>query len=88
MFENLLPSPCNEAVLDLLFVLATWHAYAKLRLHTETTLGFFEKMTTILGREIRNFKDLTGNMYETRELPQETTARGRRKPKREGAPLC
>ncbi|THH07280.1 hypothetical protein EW146_g9368 [Bondarzewia mesenterica] len=46
VFEGLLPSPHNEIILDLLFTLATWHAYAKLCLHTETTLGFFDTTTT------------------------------------------
>ncbi|KIK75878.1 hypothetical protein PAXRUDRAFT_18604 [Paxillus rubicundulus Ve08.2h10] len=48
VFEGLLPAPHNKIVLDLLFDFATWHAYAKLRLHTEDTLAFFDKATITL----------------------------------------
>lgn len=65
-------------VLDLLFTLATWHAYAKLRLHTDTTLGFFEQATSALGRVVRKFARTTCDEYATTELPSETAARGRR----------
>jgi len=33
---------------DILFDLAMWHAYAKLRLHTDTTLNDFRALTTTL----------------------------------------
>lgn len=79
VFEGLLPSPHNERVLDLLFALVEWHAYAKLRLHTDTTLKLFEKSTVDLGRQVRLFKRTTCEAYNTKELPQEIAARGRRK---------
>ena len=78
VFEGLLPSPHNEIVLDLLFTLATWHAYAKLRLHTSTTLNTLEKATTLLGTILRHFSRTTCDAYRTMELPQEEAARGRR----------
>jgi hypothetical protein len=78
VFEGLLPSPHNEIVLDLLFTLATWHAYAKLRLHTSTTLKQLETATTMLGSMLRRFSHLTCEAYHTTELPQEEAARGRR----------
>ncbi|THH19110.1 hypothetical protein EW146_g1980 [Bondarzewia mesenterica] len=78
VFEGLLPSPHNEIILDLLFTLATWHAYAKLRLHTETTLGFFDTTTTSLGQLIRRFSTTVYSAFITQELPQEEAARGRR----------
>ena len=34
---------------NLLFNLAAWHAYAKLRLYTDTTLREFRIITTTLG---------------------------------------
>jgi hypothetical protein len=63
----------------LLFVLATWHAYAKLRLHTESTLTLLEAATTSLGQALRRFARVTCNAFNTRELPREEAARGRRK---------
>jgi hypothetical protein len=68
-------------VLDLLFTLAAWHGYAKLRIpsHTETTLGFLESSTTALGQILRQFVNATCTAFRTQELPRETAARGRRK---------
>jgi hypothetical protein len=62
----------------MLFDLATWHAFAKLRLHTEYTLDSFDAATTYLGRAVRKFQLTTCDYYRTTELPQEHAARGRR----------
>ncbi|KAI0071014.1 hypothetical protein K474DRAFT_1712834 [Panus rudis PR-1116 ss-1] len=78
VFEGLLPEPHNEIIMKLLFTLATWHALAKLRLHTEKTLAFFEDTTRLLGTQVRQFSKVTCASYETRELPREATARKRR----------
>lgn len=78
MFETLLPEPHNTTILDLIFDLATWHAYAKLRLHTDDTLAFFDTATVVLGQSIRKFSKTTCSSYHTTELPQEYATRGRR----------
>ena len=74
-----MPARHNAIVANLLFDLATWHAYTKLRLHTGTTLGFFATATRILGATMRRFVKKTCAAYDTRELPHEMAARGRRK---------
>ena len=76
----MLPDPHNSTILNLLFDLATWHAYAKLRLHTSDTLSFFDTAMLTLGNSVRQFVKVACNAFDTRELPQETTTRGRRKP--------
>jgi hypothetical protein len=38
----LFPEEDNKSISKLLFLLATWQAYAKLRLHTNTTLRMFD----------------------------------------------
>ncbi|KII83441.1 hypothetical protein PLICRDRAFT_79810, partial [Plicaturopsis crispa FD-325 SS-3] len=78
VFEGLLPAPHDAIVQDLLFSLATWHAYAKLRLHTDTTLDHFDDATTSLGTILRKFVRETCEAFNTKELPQEEAARGRR----------
>ncbi|GLB33254.1 hypothetical protein LshimejAT787_0101380 [Lyophyllum shimeji] len=78
VFEGLLPAPHNGIILDLLFDLAVWHAFAKLRLHTSTTLLFHDKATTTLGQTIRRFSNKTCSTFKTYELPSEEAARGRR----------
>jgi hypothetical protein len=77
--ELLLPEPHNTIVLDLLFILCTWHASAKLRLHTTTTLRFLKEATRSLGFILRLFVKKTCSAFDTHELPREVNARTRRK---------
>ncbi|KAI0259134.1 hypothetical protein BC834DRAFT_974518 [Gloeopeniophorella convolvens] len=77
VFEGLFPSPHNEIVLDLLFVMSTWHTYAKLRIHTDQTLTVFESVTTALGKVVRKFAATICQDYKTVELRREISARGR-----------
>jgi hypothetical protein len=80
VFEDLLPNEHdqNTIVLDLLFDLAAWHGYAKLRLHTDDTLAFFDTATVVLGQSVRKFSKTICLYYHTTELPHEYAARGRR----------
>ena len=55
-----------------------WHAYAKLRLHTEQTLASFRCITADLGVLLRHFSMVVCNAYKTTELPRERAARIRR----------
>lgn len=81
-FEGLLPEPHNTLVRTLLYCAAEWHAFAKLRLHTENTLNHLEELTTRLGQLMHKFRDVTKSEFVTFELPRETQARKRRsKPK-------
>lgn len=65
-------------VLRLVFISAHWHGLAKLRLHTDITLGIMDRLTTELGQALRSFEEHTCPAYVTRELPRETAARQRR----------
>ncbi|TFY52773.1 hypothetical protein EVJ58_g9823 [Rhodofomes roseus] len=76
--EGMLPPPHDDLVSKLLFVLAFWHGLAKLRLHTEETVAIFHAITRTLGKTTRAFHRTTCEFYETRELPKEEAARGRR----------
>jgi len=84
MFDSLLPTSHNSILMDLLFALATWHAYAKLRLHTDSTLALFETATSILGEQLRCFVEVTCAAYKTTETPSEVTARARCNAKQAG----
>ena len=66
-------------VLDLLFILCLWHAYAKLRLHTSSTLQALADTTKALGAQIRLWVKKTCTAFDTHELPKEESARHRRK---------
>jgi len=81
VFDGLLPEEHNETILSLLFTLAEWHCLGKLRLHTETTVDWLEQCTTNLGKQLRHFQNHTCSFFDTRELPKEEAARGRRKKK-------
>lgn len=62
--------------MDLLFICATWHGLAKLRLHTDDTLKIFDQTTEALGEAMRRFAN--DDSFQTRELPREALARARR----------
>ena len=64
--------------MTLLYRTAEWHAFAKLRLHTESTLQHLEQLTTELGKLMRKFRDTTQSAFATFKLPKETKARKRR----------
>jgi hypothetical protein len=78
VLDGLLPEPYNTAILDLVFAMGCWHAYAKLRLHTEHTLASFERLTADLGTLLRYFSTVTCSEFKTTELPRERAARIRR----------
>ncbi|KAE9391227.1 hypothetical protein BT96DRAFT_1001541 [Gymnopus androsaceus JB14] len=76
-FEGLFSSKSPEIdrlVQDLLAQMATWHAYAKLWLHTELTLALFEVATKELSRLFRAFASKTANEFDTRLLSREVAA--------------
>ncbi|KIM42576.1 hypothetical protein M413DRAFT_408453 [Hebeloma cylindrosporum] len=75
--EGLLPSPHNETILDLLYVLNYWHSLAKLRMHTDTTLRIFRQTTTLLGDALRYFANETCKHFKTFETDKEYQARNR-----------
>ncbi|KAI0715990.1 hypothetical protein C8T65DRAFT_606466 [Cerioporus squamosus] len=77
-FDGLLSDDKHDKiVMKLIFVLATWHALAKLRLHSDSTLMYFEHMTQVLGTVIRAWIRHVCSAYVTKELPSETVTRQR-----------
>jgi hypothetical protein len=78
VFEGLLSQPHNNIVLNLLFILATWHSFAKLRLHTEMTLNLLDATMMELGSILRKFVKSTCSAIKTKELPSEKAGRARR----------
>jgi hypothetical protein len=62
----------------LLYKTAEWHAFAKLWLHTESTLQHLERLTTDLGQAMQKFRDTTQSAFMTFELPKEIGAQNRR----------
>ena len=57
-------------VLRLLYKAAEWHALAKLRMHTDSTLGLLEVTTREFGQLMRQFRDRTSDEFNTVELPR------------------
>ena len=78
MFEGLLEEPFNTQVMKLLYRAAEWHAFAKMRMHTDSTLTHLEDITKELGKLMRNFEASMRTRYTTVELPREAEARKRR----------
>lgn len=75
VFEGLFPASHDMVVQSLLFRFAQWHALAKLRIHSESTLFFFEDTFKKLSKQLRNFRDFTCAVFNTVELPKEKAAR-------------
>ncbi|KAF7300934.1 hypothetical protein MIND_00656300 [Mycena indigotica] len=86
--EGLLDDPNDNAfVLDILFTLAEFHAFAKLRIHTDDTIKHLRALTKELGRLLRRFQrvflpSLAQRGIHPKELPSEHNARTSRKAKR------
>ncbi len=76
-FEGLLPIKLNMLVLDLSFLFACWHAHAKLRMHTESSLSIFTRLTSQLRSLMRKFKREVDPL-DTREIHKECDARAHR----------
>lgn len=52
-------------------------------MHTDDTLESLDRATTDLGRQLRHFEKHTCTAYDTRELPKEEAARGRRQSRKQ-----
>ncbi|KAK2459296.1 hypothetical protein APHAL10511_008685 [Amanita phalloides] len=76
VFEGLLPYEFDTVIQDLLFKLCTWHALAKLHLHTESTVHALERSSQCLGFALQDFKKKVCSCYMTKELPSEEAACG------------
>jgi hypothetical protein len=57
---------------------AEWHAFAKMRMHTDSTLTHLKEITKELEKLMRKFEALLRTQYATVELPREAEARNRR----------
>ena len=75
--EGLFPEPHNTSVIELLFIFATWHALAKLHIHTDTSLRLLDTATTALGNALRYFVRVTCPEFNTFETSSEYTKRQR-----------
>lgn len=77
-FEGLVHSSHNEMIMDLLFIMVLWHGFAKMRIHTQTTVDVLRALTSELGRLLRQFKSKVCSAYETEETAAEHARRLRR----------
>ena len=77
-FTGLFPKSSQKSISDLLFVLATWHAFAKLRMHSTSMLNVFDGVTKSLGQLLRHFNDHISPQYHTCETPSELKKRATR----------
>lgn len=77
-FERLFPPEHIDRVLKLLFPMAEWHSFAKLRMQTDPTLEHLRRLTPEIERLMREFKNTTCTEFDPFELLREAAARGRR----------
>ncbi|KAG2154501.1 uncharacterized protein EDB93DRAFT_1081332 [Suillus bovinus] len=74
VFEGLFPEPHDSIVQSLLYHFAQWHALAKLRIHSESTLSLLQETFANLSQRLRHFAVHTCNAFNTMELPKEKVA--------------
>lgn len=79
-FDGLLKPEHNEQILTLLYVILSWHALAKLRIHTDITINKLRICTVRLGKELRSFQKDVCVHYDTYETAREAQARVRNGP--------
>jgi hypothetical protein len=72
-------------VQSLLYQFAEWHALAKLRLHSASTVNFLEETFKKLSQKLRKFRVFTCAAFNAVELPKEKAARQRRAAQRSEA---
>ncbi|KAG1779369.1 hypothetical protein EV702DRAFT_1214493 [Suillus placidus] len=75
VFEGLFPASHDKIIQSLLYRFAQWHALAKLRIHSDSTLCFLEETFKKLSKQLWNFRDFTCAVFNTVELPRERAAR-------------
>ena len=73
-FKGLFFKTCDDLIQDLLFTLAFWHGYAKLRLHSDSSVRVLEGATTVFGNLIREFKNIICPRYKTKPTAREQQA--------------
>ena len=84
VIEDLLPNRAHaRSIMDLVFTLAEWHAVAKLRIHTTTTIARLCELTHTFRICLRHFANHICPEYDTKELPKEEAARLRRQAKKQ-----
>ncbi|THU84525.1 hypothetical protein K435DRAFT_870175 [Dendrothele bispora CBS 962.96] len=86
-FEDLFGDKKQEKIIqDLLFDMMTFHAHAKLRIHTDSTLESFRLAIRSLGQSLRRFQTQTCVFYsKTEELPREKASRFRKGKRKQAA---
>ncbi len=70
-FEGLVDNKSNNEILDLLYDLVVWHAFAKMCMHTEFSLWLFKSHMQTLGKTLCQFKNNTCKAYQMTELLKE-----------------
>ena len=60
--------------MKLLYRTAEWHALAKLRMHTESSLALLESLMTEFGLLMQNFQELTCSRFANAEPSREEAA--------------
>ncbi|KZV99192.1 hypothetical protein EXIGLDRAFT_712500 [Exidia glandulosa HHB12029] len=76
-FDRLFPEAVDTEISQLLFRAAEWHALAKLRMHTDSTLVLLHNATIRLGTALRHFRDVVCTQFDTTETPSEVAKRQR-----------
>jgi hypothetical protein len=61
--------------MKFLYRAAGWHGFAKMRMHTDSTLKHLDNLTMEFGKLVRDFETSTHSQFTTTELLHETESR-------------
>lgn len=78
VFEGLFDPDDENIIMNVLYLLSSVHALAKLRLHTDATLTSLLQLSIRFGNALRLFHTEVCHKYETKELHEEAQKRMRR----------
>jgi hypothetical protein len=67
----------QKLILDMLFIMGTFHSLSQLRLQTTTSLHLLQDATVSLGDIFRQFRETSSSKFKVKESQRETQARVR-----------
>ena len=77
----------NDGIQDIIFSMASFHGFTKLRMHTDVSLSVFDGLTTVLGQDARYFANYICEELPAYPLAKEVAMQNRHQKKRRACSL-
>ena len=73
-FKGLFGDKHEDSIQDVLFSMASFHAFSKLRMHSDDSLGVYHGLTIVFGQVMRHFTSTVCNELDALPLAKEAAA--------------